>query len=164
MADKRGKMPRPMAVGELLTAAFTGTPVEKRLDEGKIWVVWDAAVGEQIAAKARPVAFRDGTLTVAVASAPWMQQLTFLKEQIKAKVNERLGGILVREIYLKAGRTKALSPQPDPGGKPRRQLTEKELGRVAEQTASVPDPELHEALRRLLMKHLADAPAGKRNR
>lgn len=157
-------MSRPLAVGDLLTAVFSGTPTERRLGEGKIWLVWDDAVGGQIAAKARPVSFRDGTLTVAVASAPWMQQLSFLKKQIIEQVNERLGGEVVREIYLKAGRAKTVSPPPEPGEKPTRQLTEDENRRIAEQTASVRDPELREAFVRLLAKHASTSISGKQHR
>ena len=38
-------MRRPVAVADLLSSAFQGKPAEKRLKEGKIWLVWDAAVG-----------------------------------------------------------------------------------------------------------------------
>ncbi len=51
MADKRAKMPRPARVTDLLAVVFHGTPTEKRLKEGKIWLVWDSAVGKQIAGK-----------------------------------------------------------------------------------------------------------------
>ena len=110
MAEKRQRMKRPAPVSELLAAAFHGKPAEKRLKEGKIWLIWDAAVGPQIAGRARPVSFRDGILTVAVASAPWMQQLTFLKTGMIEKLNGRLGCELVREIYLKAGLPESSPP------------------------------------------------------
>jgi len=110
MTEKRKKMPRPMAISDLLDSAFHGKPAERRLQEGKIWLVWDTAVGRQIAAKARPVSFRDGVLTVAVVSAPWMQQLTFLKKGMIEKINERLCHEMVRDIYLKAGMPPPLSP------------------------------------------------------
>jgi predicted nucleic acid-binding Zn ribbon protein len=145
-------MSRPLAVGDLLATVFSGTPTERRLSEGKIWLIWDSAVGEQIAAKARPVSFRDGTLTVAVVSAPWMQQLSFLKKHIVEQVNQSLGRDLVREIYLKAVRAKAVPPQPKTAEKPRRQLTESEIRLIAEQTASVKDPELREAFTRILAR------------
>ena len=154
MTEKRKKMPRPMAISDLLDIAFRGKPAEKRLQEGKIWLVWDSAVGRQIAAKARPVSFRDGVLTVAVVSAPWMQQLTFLKKGIVDKLNERIGRDLVRDIYLKAGMPQPLPPS-EPVKKPGRQLTEDETSRIREQTASVSDPELREAFTRVLGRELA---------
>jgi len=81
--------------------------MEKRLEESGIWRVWDETVGRQIAAKARPSRFHDGVLTVMVNSAPWMQQLNFMKRDIAQRLNDRLGKELVREIYLKAGRPAA---------------------------------------------------------
>jgi hypothetical protein len=45
MADTRKKMRRPMAVADLLSSAFLGKPAEARLKEGRIWLVWDRAVG-----------------------------------------------------------------------------------------------------------------------
>lgn len=147
-------MPRPLPVGDLLAAVFCGTPTEKRLGEGKIWLVWDAAVGEQIAAKAQPASFRDGTLTVVVASAPWMQQLSFLKTQLMEKINERLGGEVVREIYLKAGKPHPLSRQAGPRKNQERRLTEEETRRIVEQAASVNDPELREAITRILKRDM----------
>ena len=158
MADTRKKMPRPMALADLLATAFHGKPAEKRLKEGKIWLVWDAVVGRQIAAKARPVSFRDGILTVAVASPPWMQQLNFLKKDIADKVNARLGEELIRDIYLKAGQPQPLPPYPKPPKKAKRQLTEEETRRIGEQTAAVSDPELREAFARVLARDLEEQP------
>src|SRR5512137_1414426 len=111
MADKREKMPRPATLADLLSASFRGTPTERRLKEGNIWLVWDSVVGKQIAGRARPVSFRDGTLTVSVESAPWMQQLTFLKKGIMEKLNARLGEELVQDIYLKAGKPVKTPPK-----------------------------------------------------
>ncbi|RQW77230.1 MAG: DUF721 domain-containing protein, partial [Geobacter sp.] len=145
-------MKSPAPVSDLMTTLFRGKPAEKRLEEGKIWLVWDAAVGSQVAAKARPVSFRDGTLTVAVVSAPWMQQLTFLKKAILEKLNERLGRELVRDVYLKAGMPQPPPPRRQPAKKPLRRLTEQESCRIVEQTASIADPELREAFARILAR------------
>jgi len=156
MADSRKKMHRPLAIAELLAASFRGKPAEKRLEEAKIWLVWNAAVGKQIASKARPVSFRDGILTVAVSSAPWMQQLTFLKQGIIDKLNSRIGAELVRDIYLKAGQSQPLTSEPQPRKKTERNLTDAEIRRIHEQTAAISDPELRAAFAKLLEKQLSD--------
>ncbi|HEX2770025.1 MAG TPA: DUF721 domain-containing protein [Geobacteraceae bacterium] len=154
MADKREKMHRPARVTDLLSAVFHGTPTEKRLKEGKIWLVWDSAVGKQIAGRARPVSFRDGTLTVAVTSAPWMQQLTFLKKGIMEKLNSLLGEEQVREIFLKAGKAERVKSAATPARRCTRPLSAAELQKIAEQTGSVANPELREALAELLARHM----------
>lgn len=156
MADKRGKMPRPVPVSDLLASVFHGKPAEKRLKEGKIWLVWDSAVGEQIASRARPVSFRDGVLTVAVANAPWMQQLNFLKKGIMEKLNARIGEDLVREIFLKAGRNEPPSVQVHTRKRKLRPLSGEEKLRIAEQSAPIEDQELREAFASLLTKHLTE--------
>ncbi|HEY6871423.1 MAG TPA: DUF721 domain-containing protein [Geobacteraceae bacterium] len=154
MAEKRERMKRPLPVSELMAPLFRGKPAEKRLEEGRIWLVWDAAVGEQIAAKARPVSFRDGTLTVAVVSAPWMQQLTFLKRDMVEKLNQRLGRELVRDIYLKAGAPEPPLPATKPRRNKERPLESAEKLMIAEQSSSIADPELREAVAHLFARHL----------
>lgn len=153
MAKKRPKMPRPAAVSSLLAAALHGTPAEARLKEGAIWQVWDKAVGKQIADRARPLAIRGGILTVAVSSAPWMQQLTFLKKGIVEKLNKALGEPLVRDIYLKAGLPVAAPPAQPRRSKPR-PLTAAERAFIEKEAAAVADQELREAFTSLLTRHL----------
>ena len=60
-------MGRPTDICSLLPALFDGNQLGRRLKESAIWRLWERAVGGQIAAKARPVAFRDGVLTVTVS-------------------------------------------------------------------------------------------------
>ena len=153
MADPRGKMFRPAPVANLLESVFRGTPTEKRLREGKIWLIWDGVVGEQIAARARPVRFSGGVLTVLVVTPPWMQQLNFLKKALMEKLNGALGEPLVTEIFLKAGKPD-LPPAPEPDFLPQRQpLSPEEQDRIDRETALVADPELRSAFAQLLAKH-----------
>ncbi len=147
-------MPGPSRVADLLGAVFQGTPTEKRLKEGRVWLVWESAVGPQIAGRARPVSFRDGTLTVAVSSAPWMQQLTFLKKGITEQLNAQLGEELVRDIYLKAGKCERAAARKSPEKPCRRSLSAEERKKIAEQTDAVADPELRGALAELLARHM----------
>lgn len=160
MGESRSRMPRPRPVADLLTEALHGKPAERRLKEGRIWLLWDEAVGKRIASRARPVAFRDGTLTVAVANAPWMQQLNFLKGGIVEKLNVLLGGPVVRDIYLKAGSVEAPAEAQPELPHPVRQLTRAEEDFVAAETKSIEDPELREIISRLITKHLASTSAG----
>lgn len=157
MAEKRPKMPRPAAVADLLAEIFQGKPAGKRLKEGKIWLVWEIAVGEQIAAHARPAGFREGVLTVAVASAPWMQQLSYLKKNIIAKLNKRLGEELVKDIFLRAGSREPSVPQPTALRKKARPLSSEEKERIAERAAAIADPELRGAFASLMARHKADS-------
>jgi predicted nucleic acid-binding Zn ribbon protein len=153
MAKKRPGMRRPAPVSDLLSAFLRGTPAEKRLKEGGIWLIWADAVGSRIASHAAPVSFRDGALTVAVDSAPWLQQLTFLKGELIGKLNEKLGEPLVAELHLKAG----VIPRPE---KPRKKapkkhrLSEEELALVQKDAEEIADPELRAVFASLMKKNL----------
>jgi len=154
MTKKRKRMFSPIAVSSLLGELFRGKPLEKRLHEGKIWLIWDSVVGRQIAAQARPVNFRDGILTVVVGNAPWMQQLNYMKKGIAEKINTTLCEELVKEIYLKAGRPEPLPVESRPQQRTVRPLTDSEKESIARETADINDPELREALAHLLKTHL----------
>lgn len=142
-----------MAVASLLVGAFQGKPLERRLEEAKIWQIWDRAVGRQLAAKARPSKFHDGLLTVVVISAPWMQQLNFMKRDIAQRLNEMLGKELVREIYLKAGRPTKEKKADRPNRPSRRALTGEELEKIALASQTIRDAELRQAFVRLMEAH-----------
>ncbi|BDV41769.1 hypothetical protein GURASL_06920 [Geotalea uraniireducens] len=156
MTESRPRLPRPLAVTDLLADALRGKPAERCLREGRIWLVWESVVGEQIATKARPVKFRDGTLTVAVYNAPWMQQLNFLKGKIVQALNRALGEELVREIYLRAGTLPpAIAAEHGRTAAPRRPLSAEETAWVGTMIDTIDDRELAQALGSLLERHLA---------
>lgn len=141
-------MKSPSELSSFLPTLFTGKPLSKRFRESAIWRVWDKAVGQPLASKARPAAFREGVLTVVVSSAPWMQQLGFLKRQIIESVNSALGEDLVTEIYLKAGRPIPSPPPLRPPRRPARHLTTEELTRIEQEASAIPDEELRAAFTR----------------
>lgn len=156
----RPKMSRPAAVSELLSTLFAGTPAANRLKEGVIWEIWAKAVGPQIASRAKPSAIRNGTLTVTVSSAPWLQQLNFLKVQICEKLNEAIGEELVKDIYLKAGSlkedTELSADNKQVKKRAPRNLTPEEINGIAKATGEISDPELRNTLASFFTTHLAN--------
>lgn len=68
--------------------------------EQAVFAVWNEAVGE-LAAHARPVAISGGRLVVAVADNVWMQQLQFMKDEVRGKLNRLLGASLVKEVRFR---------------------------------------------------------------
>lgn len=153
MADRRRKTGKPQAIASLLAGAFQGKPLERRLEEAKIWQIWDRAVGSQLAAKAKPVRFNNGLLTVAVSSAPWMQQLNFMKRDIAQRLNQMLGKELVREIYLRPGRPAKTEQAERPAGPSRRELTGEEREKIARASQEIGDEDLRRAFVRLMEIH-----------
>jgi hypothetical protein len=69
-------------------------------------------VGAAIAARAEPVGLRDGVLSVRVQGAAWMQELQFAKDDIRARLNQRLGGERIRDMYFVSGTVTRPTPAP----------------------------------------------------
>lgn len=150
MSEKRPRMKKAAQVTDLLTAILRGTPAEQRLKEGRIWLVWDEAVGDRIASHAQPAAFRNGVLTVHVDSAPWLQQLTYLKKELLTKVNEALEEEQVKEIHLKTGQI--MKPPQSPQKPETHPLNDEEQALIKEQAGSVEDPDLRAVLENLIRR------------
>jgi predicted nucleic acid-binding Zn ribbon protein len=64
---------------------------------------WADAVGARIAAEARPVREREGTITVECRAATWAQELDLLQDELLGKVNRALGGPRVSRLRLIVG-------------------------------------------------------------
>jgi predicted nucleic acid-binding Zn ribbon protein len=64
---------------------------------------WEQAVGERIAAQARPVREREGTITIECRASTWAQELDLLQDELLARVNEALGEPRVRGLRAIVG-------------------------------------------------------------
>ena len=69
----------------------------------KVWDVWPVAVGQVIAANARPAAFKGDILLLHVSNSSWLHQLRFMEKELIEKINRAIGGERVRSIQLKIG-------------------------------------------------------------
>jgi predicted nucleic acid-binding Zn ribbon protein len=55
-----------------------------------VQAAWAGAVGERIAAEARPVAEKGGVVTVSCSSATWAQELDLLSAELLQKLSDAL--------------------------------------------------------------------------
>jgi predicted nucleic acid-binding Zn ribbon protein len=85
------------ALGELTASLAPSTPL------ARVQEVWPQAAGPAIAAAARPVAERDGVLTVACEAAVWAAELELLAGEVIPRLNELLGADVVRELRCRTG-------------------------------------------------------------
>jgi predicted nucleic acid-binding Zn ribbon protein len=80
----------------------------------KLWAKWEEVVGPTIAKNAEPVGFQRGVLYVWVRNSSWMQQMIFLKDQIRGTINEKFENNFVRHIKFTLDRREV--PQDDQTG------------------------------------------------
>jgi len=156
MAGKRPKG-SPERISKLLTGPGLNPELGARLKDLVIWESWDQAVGVAIAGRARPLRLVGGVLTVVVASGPWMQQLSFMKTELRERINTLLGNERVKEIVLRAGRihhdtgiTEAERPAPKP-------LSAQQQAQIATQVSGLEDAELRQSLQSLMELHLRNS-------
>ena len=90
-------------IKEVVDNIFTTSPLKMNLDDVRIWKVWDGVVGERIAEHARPSWIRKGVLMVKVTDSVWLQDLEFMAEMIREKLNSRLQREAIRKIRFKVG-------------------------------------------------------------
>lgn len=155
MSGKR----KPVAqIGPVLDRVFERIDPRDRQGLYRIWRFWADEVGEPIARRAQPAGFHAGTLAVEVKGHSWMQELQFLKHDLRDRLNARLGREIIRDIHFVC----AAEPQPPQRNRSRR------LEKTATQPIEIPplaDERLAQAFARIVRAHQgrqARAPDRKR--
>lgn len=148
---KRPRMRYPQPLNGVLGAALSDLGLAERLREADIWRVWNDVVGKAVSARAQPLRIINGVLTVAVSSAPWMQELRFMTAMIQEKLNTALGGQVINQIVLKSGKIGELDSPTAPEDAPqKKRLTPRQKALIEEQSAAIPDPETRQAFSELM--------------
>jgi predicted nucleic acid-binding Zn ribbon protein len=123
-------------------------PLLDRIDrEGHFAIVrlakaWPEIVGETIARRTEIVSLKFHTAVVKVSGAMWIQELNLMKSQILARVTERIGEDVVRELRFVQGRLSR-----------RERAKLRTVPRAARKSIELPelkDPELRKAFERLI--------------
>jgi predicted nucleic acid-binding Zn ribbon protein len=121
----------------------------------RIWDVWEAAVGADVARRSQPLSLRRGQLTVAVSSSSWMQQLSFLRDSIRDAVNRALGEEAVQDVRLRMSTAEAPHPRHRKAEKPgwlAEELDAQTLAAIDHEVATIEDSSVREAVARALTK------------
>lgn len=72
-------------------------------EDASIWKVWEEVVGSAISKNAQPSRIRNRELRVTVSNAIWLQELKFLEEDIRERLNRILGRKAVDRIEFRVG-------------------------------------------------------------
>lgn len=78
---------------EVLQALFEDgkSPLSGPFLRWKLWARWKEVVGETIAASTEPVSYHRGILWLWVRNSAWMQQMVFMREDIRNTINKKMG-------------------------------------------------------------------------
>jgi len=146
-------MKKAAAAGALLSQYMQQSGLAGKLQAYESWRVWDEVVGPQIAAHAQPAKIRDRVLEVRVDQAVWMQQLQLMKPKILARLNERLGEEVIRDIFWRRGTVEQGLPSvTEPASTPLPPLPAEEMTRISGIVALLDDAELRRQLQQILVR------------
>ena len=141
-------------LGSVLEQSLKRMDLVARLDEYAVWPVWNDVVGAVIARNAQPEKIRNGTMFIKVSSPVWMQQLQFMKEMIAGKLNQRLRGEIVKNIFFIVGRIDApaeAAQSPQPAAEAANKIDDTFLD-------GVDDPEIRSVFKQLLKSYSRRQP------
>jgi len=146
-------------VGDVLRAVLARIDPDQRLQAFEVWNFWNDLVGDGLARRAQPSGYRNGVLIVTVAAHAWMQELQFMKETLRVRLNERLGKEMIRDIYFVSGAVPppAIAESNEPEHEPAAPASPVELPEIS-------DPELAASFRRLVDAHARRRRTGSKRR
>ena len=96
-------MAEPERISSILARLVSRMGISTRLEREKAVILWEEAVGRNIASRAEAVSFKGGRLFVVVKDSTWLQELALMKEGLIEKLNSLLGKPMVEDIMFRIG-------------------------------------------------------------
>lgn len=84
-------------------------PLSEQFKRWRLWKNWDKIVGPNLCKGSEPVDYLQGTLTIWVKSSTHMQEMNYLTNAIRDRVNEFFDETWVRQIRFTL--KKSVSPE-----------------------------------------------------
>lgn len=90
----------PQPLGRIASRLAGEMGWTNQLAAGQVFARWPKLVGAEIAEHTRPVALRDGELTVQAASTAWATQLRLLQRQLIGRIAAGVGDGVVKRLKV----------------------------------------------------------------
>lgn len=143
--------------GTILSGLAKRLGLESRLVELRLQRQWRDVVGEPTGSHTWPDQIRFKKLYLVVQNSVWLQQLTFLKPALLAKIHAEMGPDLISEIVFRVGEipvknrpsvSSGTNSVPVP-------VSELALTEASAHAATVQDPELRARLAQIMAEALS---------
>lgn len=92
----------PIAISEVIKQTVKRLGLKKGIEQNAAVTCWAEAVGPKIAVKSQAVKIIKGVLYIKAESPVWSQQLSLMSEELKEKINQRLGKKIVKQIRFRS--------------------------------------------------------------
>ncbi len=154
MARRRRKKSDALPIGDAILSALSQAGMKNMARRFQITRIYEDTVGKVVARRSHPVGFNNGVLVLKSQSTAWQNELTFLKEDLKVRLNEALGSAIIQDIRVVAG-NKYEDPSPVipadvPGEWCDTDDHPEDLKRIEETIAAIDDVEVRESMRSMM--------------
>ncbi len=90
----------PEAVAALIEGVLEDLGAAGKVRECQALLAWESVAGPHLARHARAIRVLRGRLQLAVPSAVWRTHLSFSKQQLVERINQRLGRQVIRDLVF----------------------------------------------------------------
>ncbi|HPM42053.1 MAG TPA: DUF721 domain-containing protein [bacterium] len=149
----REKRKAPVSISDVFARTRGTSAIRQRMKGWRLMERWEEIAGQAVATHSRPARWQGKNLVVRVDSAPWMQELSFLKEEMVARIRKEfpasdIGGIKLEQGELPPMHSRSSKPVPAEG----RPLVDEEREFIERSVEEIPDSEVREAARRAMSR------------
>ena len=137
---------------DILSVLMKDYGLGAKTHEYKILKLWDSTFGDNISSHTQPVRLIRGALTVMVDSPAWMHQLTFYRDELIEKVNDRIGKKIVTDIRFKVGKVETKKTPDSQLSTPNFQMSPQQSEKIEGYLKAVKDTEIREAIKKAITK------------
>lgn len=143
--------------GTILSGLAKRLGLESRLVELRLQHQWCDIIGQPIGSHTWPDQIRFKKLYLVVRNSVWLQQLTFLKPTLLAKLHAATGTELITDIVLRVGEVPAHDQQAASADKTAAHppVSDLALTEASAHAASVQDPDLRARLTQVMAEALS---------
>ncbi|WP_285500392.1 DciA family protein [Actinokineospora sp. NBRC 105648] len=90
----------PQPLGRIASRVAVDRGWQQQLSGGQVFGKWAALVGSDVAEHAKPIAIKDGELTVQADSTAWATQLRLLQRQLLVQIAAGVGPNVVKRLKV----------------------------------------------------------------
>ncbi len=87
--------------GETLAMMIRDPRYKPKLYQKKIEEAWQDMMGTWVYRETRSIRVKDQTLTIKISSASLREELSYMREKIREKINEMLGEEYISEVIVR---------------------------------------------------------------
>ena len=93
-------MPQPILFRQALDNLIKSLGLEKSIKRHRSVILWEQKIDEKLKNKTKAVSFKNGKLFIEVFSSSLRNELIYIREDIKDKINIELGESVIKQIIF----------------------------------------------------------------